>query len=232
MPRAMPSCAEGERGAESQTMQRAAAIVFDVSRSFCNISPPSSVLSMSGRLVRRSRPSSRTLPEGVPMTVPLQDESFMTHAVNAWADTVYRVALTRMRSPCDAEDVVQDVFVSLMRSARKFEDDKHLKAWLITATINRCRSLARAHGRRGSPSTTNSPRQAALRSRIRCRLRARTRAPALERGRRTSRRHAKRLPPLLHGRVCDGGYREAHELQAGNSPLMASPSEKDSETQP
>lgn len=91
------------------------------------------------------------------MTVPLQDESFMTHAVNAWADTVYRVALTRMRSPCDAEDVVQDVFVSLMRSARKFEDDKHLKAWLITATINRCRSLARAHGRRGSPSTTNSP---------------------------------------------------------------------------
>ena len=78
------------------------------------------------------------------MTVPLQDESFMTHAVSTWADTVYRVALTRMRSPCDAEDVVQDVFVSLMRSARRFEDDEHLKAWLITATINRCRSLARA----------------------------------------------------------------------------------------
>lgn len=49
-----------------------------------------------------------------------------------------------MRSPCDAEDVVQDVFVSLMRSAKRFEDEGHLKAWLITAAINRCRSLARA----------------------------------------------------------------------------------------
>lgn len=78
------------------------------------------------------------------MTIPLRDEPFMTYAVNTWADTVYRVALTRMRSPCDAEDVVQDVFVSLMRSAKRFEDEEHLKAWLITAAINRCRSLARA----------------------------------------------------------------------------------------
>ncbi len=78
------------------------------------------------------------------MTAPLREESFMTHAVDTWADTVYRVALTRMRSPCDAEDVVQDVFVSLMRTTKSFEDDEHLKAWLITATVNRCRSLARA----------------------------------------------------------------------------------------
>ena len=49
-----------------------------------------------------------------------------------------------MRSPCDAEDVVQDVFVNPMRSAKRFEDEGHLKAWLITAAINRCRSLARA----------------------------------------------------------------------------------------
>ena len=78
------------------------------------------------------------------MTVPIRDESFMVHAVDRWADTVYRIALARSRSPSDAEDVVQDVFISLMRSTKRFADDEHLKAWLITTAVNRCRSLARA----------------------------------------------------------------------------------------
>lgn len=74
----------------------------------------------------------------------LRNETFMTHAMDAWADTVYRVALSHTRSVHDAEDVVQDVFLRLLKSGTRFADDEHLKAWLLSVTVNRCREVQRA----------------------------------------------------------------------------------------
>ena len=73
-----------------------------------------------------------------------RNEAFMTHAMDAWADTVYRVALSHMRSPHDAEDVTQDVFIRLLKSGTQFIDDEHLKAWLLSVTVNRCREMRRS----------------------------------------------------------------------------------------
>lgn len=78
----------------------------------------------------------------------LRSEAFMTQAMDAWADTVYRIALSHTRSVPDAEDITQDVFIRLLKSTVAFEDDEHLKAWLISVTINRCREMQRLSERK------------------------------------------------------------------------------------
>jgi RNA polymerase sigma-70 factor (ECF subfamily) len=69
---------------------------------------------------------------------------FVNRALDTYSDMVYRLAFSHMRSTHDAQDIFQDVFLSLTkesRSNRHFNDDEHIKAWLIRATINRCKSV-------------------------------------------------------------------------------------------
>ena len=68
--------------------------------------------------------------------------------MNAHGASVYRLALNQTRSPHDAEDVSQDVFLRLLRDKTDFVDDGHLKAWLLRATINRCLEVRRSAWRR------------------------------------------------------------------------------------
>lgn len=43
----------------------------------------------------------------------------------------------------DAEDVVQDVFLIVLRHAGRFDGRSRVSTWLTTITVNRCRSLRR-----------------------------------------------------------------------------------------
>ncbi len=74
---------------------------------------------------------------------PLRSDAFLKRAMDAWGDTVYRVALAQTGSPSDADDVYQDVFMRLLEHTAAFESDEHLKAWLLRVTINRCHDIAR-----------------------------------------------------------------------------------------
>lgn len=58
---------------------------------------------------------------------------------NQYCDTVYRVAYNYMKNQQDAEDVTQDVFTKFYVWGQDFEDDEHLKSWLIRVTINQCK---------------------------------------------------------------------------------------------
>lgn len=60
---------------------------------------------------------------------------------------VFRLALQYTGSVPDAEDVSQGVFIKAMENMHKLEPGKE-KAWLCTVTVNQCRSLHRAAGRR------------------------------------------------------------------------------------
>jgi RNA polymerase sigma-70 factor (ECF subfamily) len=57
-------------------------------------------------------------------------------------DVLYRVALTLVDSPADAEDLVQDTLLRAYRGLSSF-DGRHPRAWLLTilrnAHLNRCR---------------------------------------------------------------------------------------------
>ena len=48
-----------------------------------------------------------------------------------------RIAMTRLSSPADAEDVVQEVFLKLLTTRPHFRDLEHEKAWLIRTTLHR-----------------------------------------------------------------------------------------------
>ncbi|WP_244977577.1 RNA polymerase sigma factor [Eggerthella guodeyinii] len=82
-----------------------------------------------------------------------RSERFMEHALTRWGALVYRIALNQTRSPFDADDVAQDVFISLLQDATAFTNDEHLKAWLICVTINRCRALHRSAWKRHVDAT-------------------------------------------------------------------------------
>lgn len=74
-------------------------------------------------------------------------ERELSNAMTAYGDTVYRLALCRLQCVEDAEDVYQDVFLSLFRQGVTGWDGEHTKAWLIRAALNRCADLGRRRGR-------------------------------------------------------------------------------------
>lgn len=76
------------------------------------------------------------------------NETELRNAMKAHGNTVYRLALCRMQSVPDAEDVYQDVFLSLFRQPERDWEPEHLKAWLIRTTLNRCADLHRFRLRR------------------------------------------------------------------------------------
>ena len=56
---------------------------------------------------------------------------------------VYHTALALLRDAASAEDVMQEVFMSYYRELEQGRDVRHLRAWLITATRNRCYNVLR-----------------------------------------------------------------------------------------
>ena len=70
----------------------------------------------------------------------MSDEE-VNRIVRQYADTVYRVALSYAKSPHDAEDVLQNTFMKLLLHKNKFQDEEHIRKWLIRVTVNECNSL-------------------------------------------------------------------------------------------
>ena len=62
-------------------------------------------------------------------------------AVEQYGSAVYRLAYAMTRSRSDADDVFQEVFLRLHRSAPVFANEAHRRAWLLRVTANRARSL-------------------------------------------------------------------------------------------
>lgn len=86
-------------------------------------------------------------------TERLQDQNeYLTYLVNTYGDMVYRLAMARVRNPHDAQDIVQQVFLKLVCNIEKLESEEHVKAWLITVTVNEGKSLFSTAWRRHTAS--------------------------------------------------------------------------------
>lgn len=59
------------------------------------------------------------------------------------APAVYRLAYARTGSRADAEDVMQEVFLRLIRTRPAFSSQEHAKAWLLRVTSNCANDLFR-----------------------------------------------------------------------------------------
>ena len=63
--------------------------------------------------------------------------------VETYSPMLLRAALTRVSTPADAEDAVQDVFLRVLTHALRFRDREHEKAWLLRSALNRASDLRR-----------------------------------------------------------------------------------------
>ena len=68
--------------------------------------------------------------------------------VEAYADAVLRLCLTYSLTREDAQDICQDIFLSLLEDNRQFEDGEHEKAFVLRCAINACKDLLKSAGRR------------------------------------------------------------------------------------
>ena len=74
----------------------------------------------------------------------LENDFDITAIFKRNADTVYRMCLTYLRAPADAEDVTQQVFMRLIAAPRTFNDREHEKAWLIRCAVNACKDVLKS----------------------------------------------------------------------------------------
>lgn len=59
--------------------------------------------------------------------------------VQTYSDTLIRIAVQQTKNMSEAEDIVQEVYMTLMRQKTPFDSEAHLKAWLIKVTFNKCK---------------------------------------------------------------------------------------------
>ena len=88
-------------------------------------------------------------------------EILLRNAMEHHGAAVYRLALCRMQSVQDAEDVYQDVFLRLLGQEASAWDGEHLRAWLLRCTVNRCHDLHRFRLRRPVLALADLPETAA-----------------------------------------------------------------------
>ena len=63
------------------------------------------------------------------------------HILRTYGTMVYKLALSQTRNRSDAQDVFQEVFLRLMKQKKPFENEEHIKAWLLRVTINCSKKL-------------------------------------------------------------------------------------------
>lgn len=78
-------------------------------------------------------------------------EREIVRVVETYSDMLMRIALNRMNSIAEAEDVVQSTFERLVKRAPRFESREHEKAWLIKTAIRICIDEARKKSRTDVP---------------------------------------------------------------------------------
>lgn len=66
-----------------------------------------------------------------------------TYLTTKYIDTVFRVALSWLKHPSEAEDITQTVFLKLYRESKPFASEDHVKHWLIRVAINECKKTVR-----------------------------------------------------------------------------------------
>jgi len=69
----------------------------------------------------------------------------LEYYIRYFRKNVYSAVLCYVRNPSDAEDITQNTFLKLYTYSKPFNDDEHVKAWLLRCAINECKNHLRSH---------------------------------------------------------------------------------------
>ena len=82
----------------------------------------------------------------------MRSEQEVNHAIERYADLVFRLCMVNLKNQADAEDVFQTVFLKYTLHNQPFASAEHEKAWLIRITVNACKDLLKSFFRRNTIS--------------------------------------------------------------------------------
>ena len=74
--------------------------------------------------------------------MPTRDE-FIPLA-QTYMDMVFRLAFSYLKNKADADDVTQNVLLSLYRTDTVFECEDNVRYWLVRVTLNECKKVWRS----------------------------------------------------------------------------------------
>ncbi len=81
----------------------------------------------------------------------MRTDADLTRTIEKHSDTVWRICALMCSQKADAEDAFQMVFIKYATSDKEFNDNEHLKAWLIRVASNQCKDMLRAQRRAATP---------------------------------------------------------------------------------
>ena len=64
--------------------------------------------------------------------------------ISKYQKNLFSIAFNICRNIDDANDVVQDTFVQYIATRKDFNDEDHIKAWLIKVAVNKAKDLRRS----------------------------------------------------------------------------------------
>lgn len=72
--------------------------------------------------------------------------------VQLYQGSLFAAAFSICRNTQDAEDVVQDTFVQYYTAKKEFDDEQHVRAWLIRVAVNKAKNANHTFWRRNKLS--------------------------------------------------------------------------------
>ena len=78
----------------------------------------------------------------------LPDGREISRLVEQYADMLLRVVLNRTQNLAEAEDIIQTVYLRLLRVRPRFRSEDHERAWLLRTAINLCKDYRKSAARR------------------------------------------------------------------------------------
>lgn len=69
-----------------------------------------------------------------------------------YQDNLFAAAFNICQNAQDAEDVIQDTFIQYHTTKKEFENEQHIRAWLIRVAINKAKNVTRTFWRRNKIS--------------------------------------------------------------------------------
>src|SRR5215212_5545391 len=76
------------------------------------------------------------------------DSSAIENFLQTYQQDVYRLALSILDDPGEADDATQEALLAALRSLDSFRGASSLKTWLYSITVNICRTRLQRHKRR------------------------------------------------------------------------------------
>ena len=72
------------------------------------------------------------------------NQEYIEQLIEEYGDMVYRLAISRVKSKEEAEDIFQEVFIKIYEKMPEFVSKEHEKYWIIRVTINLSKNILKS----------------------------------------------------------------------------------------